>query len=127
MVGVLAQRQSKLTAWFKEHYAGIRTQQQSWIDEAVRSKKVVLPHGFVFHFPNCKITGSGYVTDTTSICNFPVQHFATGEIIPIAVVYLWHLMRGMESFLVNTVQSIKYKVQRTILFTFNFKLYTETK
>jgi DNA polymerase I-like protein with 3'-5' exonuclease and polymerase domains len=89
--------------WFKEHYSGVTEQQQKWLDEALRTKKVVLPHGFTFFFPHCKMSGTGYVSDTTSICNYPVQHFATAEIIPVAVVYLWHLMKDMESFLVNTV------------------------
>jgi DNA polymerase I-like protein with 3'-5' exonuclease and polymerase domains len=89
--------------WFKEHYKGIGDTQQAWIDQALKTKKVRLVHGFTFFFPECKMSGSGYVAGTTNICNYPVQHFATAEIIPIAVTYLWHLMREMESFLVNTI------------------------
>ena len=89
--------------WFAEHYVGVAEVQQSWIDQALTTKKVKLPHGFTFYFPHCSMSRTGYVNDTTSICNYPVQHFATGEIVPIAVVYLWHLMKAMESFLVNTV------------------------
>jgi DNA polymerase I-like protein with 3'-5' exonuclease and polymerase domains len=32
----------------------------------------------------------GYITNTTQIYNYPVQGFATGEIIPIALVHFWH-------------------------------------
>ena len=46
---------------------------------------------------------SGYVSYTTSIYNYPVQGFATAEIIPLALVCAWHRMKNMESFLVNTV------------------------
>jgi DNA polymerase I-like protein with 3'-5' exonuclease and polymerase domains len=89
--------------WFKEHYKGVGDTQQAWIDQALKTKKVRLIHGFTFFFPECKLSASGYVTGTTNICNYPVQHFATAEIIPIAVTYMWHLMKEMKSFLVNTI------------------------
>ena len=89
--------------WFAEHYAGVAEVQQKWIDQALAKKRVVLPHGMIFYFPYCNMQASGYVTDSTNIKNYGIQSFATAEIIPIAVVYLWHLMRMMESFLVNTV------------------------
>ena len=46
---------------------------------------------------------SGYITNTNSIYNYPVQAFATAEIIPCALVCAWHRMENMQSFLVNTV------------------------
>lgn len=89
--------------WFRSHYTGIGRQQEKWKLEAVRTKRVKLAHGFTFYFPDCREQNDGYITNSTNICNYPVQHFATAEIIPIAVVYLWHLMKEMESFLVNTI------------------------
>lgn len=89
--------------WFREHYTGIGNIQQEWKDSAVIRKQVILPHKFRFYFPHAKLSRDGYVQGSTNICNYPVQHFATAEIIPIAICYLWHMMRYMESFLVNTV------------------------
>lgn len=89
--------------WFKEHYYGVGEVQQGWLDQAVSTKKVVLPHGFTFYFPECKMSSTGYISQTTNICNYPIQHLATAEIIPIAITYLWHAMKDMESFLVNTI------------------------
>ena len=89
--------------WFVEHYSGIAKAQQDWIDQALTHKRVKMIHGFRFFFPHCHMSQSGYVSNTTNIKNYPVQHFATAEIIPIAIVYMWHLMKDMESFLVNTV------------------------
>ena len=89
--------------WFIEHYSGIADAQQKWIDEALTRGRVTVVHGFKFHFPHCRMNANGYVTNSTNIKNYPVQHFATAEIIPIAIVYQWHLMKAMESFLVNTV------------------------
>jgi len=89
--------------WFNEHYVGIGDAQQGWIDEALKTKKVKLVHGFTFFFPDCTMQGSGYVTNSTNIKNYPVQSFATAEIIPLAVTYMWHAMKSMESYLVNTI------------------------
>ena len=89
--------------WFAEHYNGIAKAQNRWIDNAQRTKEVKMIHGFKFYFPDCHMQQSGYVTNSTNIKNYPVQHFATAEIIPIAVFYMWHAMRDMESFLVNTI------------------------
>jgi len=48
---------------------------------------------------------SGYVQNNESIHNYPVQSFATADIIPIAITYQWHRMKAlsMESFLTNTI------------------------
>ena len=89
--------------WFADHYSGIAKAQQGWIDRCIRTKEVNMIHGFTFFFPECHRTSSGYVQNSTNIKNYPVQHFATAEIIPIAVVYMWHAMKHMESFLVNTI------------------------
>ncbi len=89
--------------WFGEHYSGISKAQQGWIDKCQRTKEVEMIHGFKFFFPDCHMSNSGYVNNSTNIKNYPVQHFATAEIIPIAVVYMWHAMKNMESFLVNTI------------------------
>ncbi len=89
--------------WFAKQYDGIAKAQQRWIDTAQRTKEVEMIHGFKFFFPDCHMQSSGYVTNSTNIKNYPVQHFATAEIIPIAVVYMWHAMKDMESFLVNTI------------------------
>ena len=90
---------------FKEKYSGITRIQQVWLDEAMKHKSVTLPWGMQFFFPNTKYTRKGYQVDSTQICNYPIQSFATAEIIPIAIVYTWHLMKAanMRSFLVNTV------------------------
>lgn len=95
--------QMKYYEWFREHYEGIGKVQQQWKDDAVISKQVKLPHGFIFYFPNASLNASGYVQGSTNICNYPVQHFATAEIIPIAIVHLWHFMKELESFIVNTI------------------------
>jgi len=90
---------------FRAKYPGIDAAQNAWITEVLKTKQLVLPTGMVFYWPSTKMDRSGYVTNTTAISNYPIQYLATGEIIPIAVTYLWHRMtaKKMESKIVNTI------------------------
>lgn len=92
-------------SYFREHYEGIAGAQQRWVDDVLSDKSLETEWGLRFYWPNTRMDRSGYVTNTTSICNYPVQSFATAEIIPIALVYFWHrLRRGpWRMFLVNTI------------------------
>jgi len=98
--------QERYYAAFREKYPGVAAAQQSWIDEALATQKVRTVTGLIYHYPNTKIQrGSNYVTNTTQICNYPVQGLATADIIPIALTYLWHELHsnGLRSFIVNTI------------------------
>lgn len=91
---------------FKEKYPGITKTQQEWINEVLMAKKLETPWGLVFYWPDTQMDRSGYITNTTSICNYPVQSFATAEIIPFALVAMWHRLRRMEDpgiVLINTI------------------------
>ena len=90
---------------FKELYSGIADAQQSWIDEVLEHKYLTTEWGMRYYWPNTTMDRSGYVKNTTSICNYPVQAFATAEIIPVALAAFWHRLRssGLRMFIVNTV------------------------
>lgn len=90
---------------FKEKHKGITALQERWKSEVLNTKKLKTVTGLKFYWPDTRVTRSGYVTNTTSICNYPVQNLATAEIVPVGVTYLWHRMRAnnMQSFLTNTV------------------------
>lgn len=98
-------RQQKYYQAFKTKHEGITSAQESWKASAVNTGKVRIPSGLIFYFPNTRIQPDGYITNSTNICNYPVQSFATADIVPIGVTYQWHLMRlaNLESFLVNTI------------------------
>jgi DNA polymerase I-like protein with 3'-5' exonuclease and polymerase domains len=89
---------------FKEKYSGVAKAQQDWIDSVLRNKKLVTCTGLEFFWPNTRMA-NGYVTNTTSICNYPVQSLATADIIPIALVYFWHRLKAanLKTLVVNTV------------------------
>jgi DNA polymerase I-like protein with 3'-5' exonuclease and polymerase domains len=96
--------QKKYYAAFRERYQGITKTQNNWISHVVNHKSLVTETGLEFYWPNTKRVGD-YVINREAICNYPVQYLATGEIIPIAIIYLWHYLldKGLKSKILNTV------------------------
>lgn len=90
---------------FKEVYTGIAAAQDRWKNTVLKDKKLRTECGLTFYWPDTKMQRSGYITNTTSICNYPVQSLATAEIIPVALVYMWHRIHadGLPFLLVNTI------------------------
>lgn len=88
---------------FKDTYKGIADTQMGWTQTVLRNKKLRTEWGLIYYWPNTRMTQSGYITNTTSIYNYPVQAFATAEIIPCSLVCTWHRMAHLKSFIVNTV------------------------
>jgi DNA polymerase I-like protein with 3'-5' exonuclease and polymerase domains len=91
--------------WFMAHHTGIGEWHDKLIDEALQTKQVVLPTGMIFYFPKVKITRSGYIEEQQRIKNYPVQYFATAEIVIIGTFLLWSCLRlhNMKTFIVNEV------------------------
>jgi DNA polymerase I-like protein with 3'-5' exonuclease and polymerase domains len=91
--------------FFRDKYTGIADTQQHWIDEVLETGSLRTEWGMRYHWPNTTMDRSGYVKNTTSICNYPVQAFATAEIIPVALTSFWHRIKeeGLRMMIVNTV------------------------
>lgn len=100
-----SEAQKRYYAAFKAKYKGIADMQQSWVDVVLRNKKLQTATGFVFYWPDTAISRSGYVSNTTSIYNYPIQQLATADIIPVALGWLWRKIKelNMKSIIVNTV------------------------
>lgn len=99
--------------YFKNKYVGISETQRGWALKCVDKKQFTTPYGMVFYFPNAKMNRNGGIKDSTLIYNYPVQGFATGEIIPIALVYFWHRTRDLRLRIFSTVHdSIASKVHK---------------
>lgn len=75
---------------FRERYAKLASTQKDWIAQTLHKKRLVTPWGLVYYFPNIRKENSGFVTGQNQISNYPIQAFATAEIMPIALAYLWH-------------------------------------
>lgn len=97
--------QKAYAKYFQERYKAIYDTQTTWTYTVLKEKKLKTEWGLIFHWPDCKMEGRNYIRYTTNIFNYPVSCFATGEIIPIGLIYTWHYLRalGLNSFLVNTI------------------------
>lgn len=98
--------------YFKNKYEGISTMQRSWALKCADAKEYTTPYGMTFYFP-AEEQRSGYISFTTQIYNFPIQGFATGEIIPLALVYFWHRTRYLRCDIFVTIHdSIDARVHK---------------
>lgn len=95
--------QVKWYKYFADRYNGIASTQRGWTHLVANKKSLTTEYGLVLYWPDCQLKESGYVLYTTNIYNYPIQGFATAEIIPCAIVCAWHRMADLDSFLVNTV------------------------
>lgn len=73
--------------------------------EALTKKMVTLPTGRQYIFPDIARNYYGGCNKYTQVVNYPVQGFATADIVPVALIRLWKefKQRGLQSRLVLTV------------------------
>ena len=90
---------------FLEKYKDIKVWHEKLQTEAIRFKQIKLPTGREYAFPYAERTPWGGSTYGTQIKNYPVQGFATADIVPIACINIYKLMQKhkVKSLLVNTV------------------------
>ena len=90
---------------FLKKYPQIAEWHQFLQDTAFKTKIVKLPSGREYYFPNVYRRKDGSTTQATAIKNYPVQGFATADIVPVACINVWELLkkRNMKSLLINTV------------------------
>lgn len=92
---------------FKEKHSGITAYQESCFTKVIDTKRLTLPTGLTFYWPDAKLSRWGKLSwpANSQVCDYPVQCMATADIVPIAVTYIWWEMklRGMSAFMVNTI------------------------
>ena len=88
---------------FNEKYEGVAAWHKSLADEAVRFNKITSKSGRQYAFPDVKRNARGGVSHFTMIKNYPVQGFATGDVVPCVLIELEERLKGLHSCLVNTV------------------------
>ncbi len=90
---------------FKEKYKDIATWHEKLQTEAIQHKVVKLPTGREYAFPGAQRQAWGGSTFSTQIKNYPVQGFATADIVPITCIEVYKLMKKakLKSVLINTV------------------------
>jgi len=90
---------------FKDKYKGITAWHEKLQDEAITYKAVKLPSGREYAFPYAERTPWGGSSYSTQIKNYPVQGFATADIVPLACINIQKLFEenNLKSILINTV------------------------
>ena len=88
---------------FNDKYQGIAKWHEKLATEALTTKSIVTPSGRKFSFPDVQRQENGRVSYFTQIKNYPVQSFATADIVPLALLHIDSLLAYAKSCIVNTV------------------------
>ena len=88
---------------FVEKYAGIAEWHRQLGAEALRFMKITNVSGRQYAFPDVKRRDNGMPSHFTMIKNYPVQGFATGDVVPVVLNRLHELLQPLHSCVVNSV------------------------
>ena len=88
---------------FVSKYKGISEWHSRLATEALNTGVVKTPSHREFAFPHVTRRWNGDPTHFTQIKNYPVQSFATADIVPLALLHMEELLEGKQSCIVNTV------------------------
>jgi len=94
--------------YFKEFftiYKGMARKHREWMDGVLKDGIVRIPSGREYYFPDAKRLRSGRITNATAVVNYPVQGFATGDLVPLACIRAQRIFKreGLRSKLILTV------------------------
>jgi len=97
--------EAKYYTHFLQKYKGIAEWHRQLATEALTERKITTPSGRQFSFPDVSRRKDGTVTHFTKIKNYPVQSFATADIVPVSMLMMEKVMneRRLNSCIVNTV------------------------
>lgn len=88
---------------FVEKYRGIAAWHKNLGEEAIRFQKITNVSGRQYAFPDCRRRDNGSPSHFTMIKNYPVQGFATGDVVPVVLNRLHELLQPLKSVVVNSV------------------------
>jgi len=90
---------------FAEKYKGISKWHEELQTQAITYKRIKLPTGREYAFPYAERMPWGGSSYGTQIKNYPVQGLATADIVPLACIKIYELMKKekVKSLLINTV------------------------
>ena len=88
---------------FTEKYKGVAKWHKKLGKEAVNLLKITNVSGRQYAFPDVHRRENGSVSHMTNIKNYPVQGFATGDVVPVVLMELEERLKPLQSCLVNTV------------------------
>lgn len=94
-------KEKKYYKAFREAYPDIFKEQTRWTHEVAKDKCLRIPSGLIFYWPDTTIKQSGYVTNTTSIFNAPIQSFSW-DIISLVLRDVWEKIADIDAQIINT-------------------------
>jgi DNA polymerase-1 len=95
--------EAKYYEQFTKKYKDIALWHSRLAKEAIETQKIKIPSGREFSFPDVKRRTNGTVTNFTQIKNYPVQSFATADIVPLILMEIDQRLDKYNSCIVNTV------------------------
>jgi len=84
-------------------YEGLAKWHRKLMDGVLEDGFVRIPSGREFAFPNAKRLRGGRITNATNVVNYPVQSFATADIVPLACIRAFRRWGDLKSRLILTV------------------------
>jgi DNA polymerase I-like protein with 3'-5' exonuclease and polymerase domains len=96
------EEQQKYYTAFKQKYKVMNDTQESWCIIVENDKELETPWGMKYYWPKAKVN-HGYLNCKTQVYNYPIQGFATAEVVPIGLTMFWHRIRDYAMFLICTV------------------------
>jgi len=97
------QAEARYYEHFTEKYKGIKSWHTRLASEAMNTGMITTPSGRQFAFPDIRRLTNGSVTNFTQIKNYPVQSFATADIVPLVLMHMEDKFKTYKSCIVNSV------------------------
>lgn len=78
-------------------YTGLSAWHTQLKNQVIQSNTVTLPSGRQLRWDNVERQSSGRVTYATQIVNYPVQSFATADIVPLACIRAYKMLKSKKT------------------------------
>ena len=88
---------------FTKKYKEIELWHSRLAKEVLNDGKITTPSGREFEFPNVQRYSSGKISHFTQVKNYPVQSFATADIVPCVLLDIEDKLKNLQSCIVNSV------------------------
>lgn len=104
--GMGANEAPHVQRYFQEYfniYSGLKDWHRTLMDGVLADGLVRIPSGREFAFHGATRTRNGRITNATNVVNYPVQSFATADIVPLACIRAFRRWGNLRSRLIITV------------------------
>jgi len=95
--------EAKYYEQFTQKYKGVASWHSRLAKEALETNMITTPSGRQFSFPDVERRSNGSVSYFTQIKNYPVQSFATADVVPLVLIEIDKALDKYNSCVVNTV------------------------